>query len=257
MNAIRRIRTIVVDDEPIARLALRVLLERDPELELVADGDAVAAVGLVARERPDLLFLDVHMPVLDGFELLERIGVETVPAVVFVTAWDRHALRAFDVGAVDYLLKPFDDERFTLTLARVKQRLAGPATGTARVHRLMARAGDRVTMVDLEQVDWIEAADYYACLHVGTASHLVRRTMGDLEHLLDPARFFRLHRSAIVNLERVRELKPDGRGEPTAVLASGAVLRVGKGRVESLRRRLAAEPPESASLTGRGRPGEH
>src|SRR5262245_18194509 len=129
----RRLRTMVVDDEPIARLALRVLLERDPEILLVGDGDAVTAERLVPRERPELLFLDVHMPGMDGFELLERIGVETVPAVVFVTGWDRHARRAFDVGAVDYLLKPFDDERFALTLARVKRRLAGPASPADRV----------------------------------------------------------------------------------------------------------------------------
>jgi two-component system LytT family response regulator len=235
----RRIRTIVVDDEPIARIALRVLLERDPDIELVADGDAAAAERLVPRARPELLFLDVAMPGLDGFELLERIGVETVPAVVFVTAWDRHARRAFDVGAVDFLLKPFDDERFALTLARVKQRLGGPGASGDHAHRLMARVGDRVMMVDLADVDWIEAADYYACLHVGPATHLVRRTMAGLERQLDPGRFFRLHRSAIVNLERVREVRPDGRGEPVAVIAGGALLRVGRGRLEALRRRLA------------------
>ena len=241
MTGPRRIRTMVVDDEPIARLALRVLLERDPDIELLADADALAAERRLPHERPELLFLDVHMPGLDGFELLERIGVETVPAVVFVTGWDRHARRAFDVGAVDYLLKPFDDERFALTLSRVKRRLAGPASPADRVQRLMARAGERVTMVELARVDWIEAADYYVCLHVGATTHLVRRTMGGLERQLDPARFFRLHRSAIVNLERVRELRSDARGEPVAVLEGGATLRVGRGRLESLKRRLAGE----------------
>ena len=242
-----RIRTMVVDDEPIARVALRVLLERDPDIELVADGDAVAAERLVPQGRPELLFLDVAMPGLDGFELLERIGVETVPAVVFVTAWDRHARRAFDVGAVDFLLKPFDDERFALTLARVKQRLGASRPAGDHVLRLMTRVGDRVLMVELAEVDWIEAADYYACLHAGETTHLVRRTMAGLERQLDPGRFFRLHRSAIVNLERVREVRPDGRGEPVAVLASGAVLRVGRGRLEGLRRRLA-EPIRGSEL---------
>jgi two-component system LytT family response regulator len=251
---LKRIRTIVVDDEPIARVALRVLLERDPDIELVADGDAVTAERLVPRERPELLFLDVHMPGLDGFELLERIGIETVPAIVFVTAWDRHARRAFDVGAVDYLLKPFDDERFALTLARVKSRLAGPRAAGDHVLRLMARVGDRVMMVDLAEVDWIEAADYYACLHVGEATHLVRRTMAGLERQLDPERFFRLHRSAIVNLERVREVRPDGRGEPVVVLEGGAVLRVGRGRLEALRRRLAREATRGAEPAGQSGP---
>jgi two-component system LytT family response regulator len=250
MNSPRRIRTMVVDDEPIARLALRVLLERDPEIELLADADAVAAERRVPLERPELLFLDVHMPGLDGFELLERIGVENVPAVVFVTGWDRHARRAFDVGAVDYLLKPFDDERFALTLARVKRRLAGPASPADRVQRLMARAGDRLTMVDLAHVDWIEAADYYVCLHVGSATHLVRRTMAGLERQLDATRFFRVHRSAIVNLERVREVRPDGHGEPVAVLEGGGTLRVGRGRLESLKRRLAGEANPAGDPAG-------
>ena len=183
-------------------------------------------------------------------ELLERIGVENVPAVVFVTGWDRHARRAFDVGAVDYLLKPFDDERFALTLARVKRRLAGPASPADRVQRLMARAGDRVTMVDLAHVDWIEAADYYVCLHVGSVTHLVRRTMAGLERQLDATRFFRLHRSAIVNLGRVREVRPDGHGEPVAVLEGGGTVRVGRGRLESLKRRLAGEASPAGDPAG-------
>ena len=232
---------MVVDDEPIARLALRVLLERDPEIELVADGDAAAAERLVPRERPELLFLDVHMPGLDGFELLERIGVETVPAVVFVTAWDRHAKRAFDVGAVDYLLKPFDDERFSLTLSRVKQRLDRSGPRADRLRRLMARTGDRVTMVDLDQVDWIEAADYYVQLHVGKKSYLLREPMRDLEARLDPRRFMRIHRSAIVAIDRVAELRPSAHGDHCVRLRDGTDLKLSRARRGRLRVLLAMQ----------------
>jgi two-component system, LytTR family, response regulator len=242
------IRAVVVDDEPIARRTLRLLLERDPEVELIADCDSVAAIPIIREQRPDLLFVDVQMPELDGFQLLERVGIETVPAVVFVTAHDQHALRAFEVDAVDYLLKPFDDERFAVTLRRVKAALARseaigerPATpaGEGRyARRLVIRQGDRLTIVRVEDVDWIEAADYYACLHVGTKTHLLRQTMADLERSLDPARFFRLHRSAIVHLERIRELVPHAKGEYAAILEGGATLRVGRGRFEELQRRL-------------------
>jgi len=244
------IRAVVVDDEPIARRTLRLLLERDPEVELIADCDSVAAVPIIRDQRPDLLFVDVQMPELDGFQLLERVGIETVPAVVFVTAHDQHALRAFEVDAVDYLLKPFDDERFAVTLRRVKAALARseapaigdrPATpaGEGRyARRLVIRQGDRLTIVRVVDIDWIEAADYYACLHVGTKTHLLRQTMADLERSLDPGRFFRLHRSAIVHLERIRELVPYAKGEYAAILEGGATLRVGRGRFEELQRRL-------------------
>ena len=242
------IRAVVVDDEPIARRTLRLMLAADPEVTLVAECDAAEAVDLIPRECPDLLFLDIHMPGLDGFELLERIGAGTVPAVVFVTAFDEHALRAFEVDAVDYLLKPFDDERFALTLRRVKAALArefsaagipaDAADAPAPLRRFIIRTGDRLAVVRVEDVDWIEAADYYACLHAGTRTHLLRQTMSDLERQLDPRRFFRLYRSSIVNLERVRELVPDAEGGYAAVLADGVSLPVGRGRFESLRRRL-------------------
>lgn len=237
----RRIRTLIVDDEPIARRTLRLLLEKDPEIELVGEHDGVAAVAAIEKSRPDLLFLDIQMPELDGFQLLERIGVETVPAVVFVTAYGQHALRAFDVDAVDYLLKPFDDERFATTLRRVKSLLAQPAEKAAPryLRRLVIRTSSRILLVKVEDIDWIEAADYYARVHVGGKGYLIRQTMGELEQALDPAMFFRLHRSGIVNLDKIRELVPHFKGEYTAVLQSGASLRMARGRFEELQRRLA------------------
>lgn len=237
----RRIRTLIVDDEPIARRTLRLLLEKDPEIKLVGECDGVAAVAVIEKSRPDLLFLDIQMPELDGFQLLERIGIETVPAVVFVTAYGQHALRAFDVDAVDYLMKPFDDERFATTLRRVKSLLAQPAEKTAPryLRRLVIRTSSRILLVKVEDIDWIEAADYYARVHVGGKGYLIRQTMGDLEQALDPAMFFRLHRSGIVNLDKIRELVPHFKGEYTAVLQNGASLRMARGRFEELQRRLA------------------
>jgi two-component system LytT family response regulator len=150
------------------------------------------------------------------------------------------AMRAPDAGK-DRSPGPANDEPLARALARLQRQLAVAAPRDGHLHRLLARVGDRLTMVDLEPVDWIEAADYFVCLHVGAASHLVRRTLGGIEHQLDPTRFFRLDRFAIVNLAHVAEVRPDGRGEPTAVLANGTVLRMGRGRLEALRRRLAAE----------------
>jgi two-component system LytT family response regulator len=160
------------------------------------------------------------MPELNGFELLGQVGIETVPAVVFVTAHDRHALKAFEVDAVDFLLKPFDDERFAAAMRRVRAALAG-AAGPAYLRRFVVRTGERIAVLDAHSVDWIEAADYYASLHVGDRTYLVRQTMSELARALDPAQFFRLQRSAIVNLDRVREIAPLAGGEHAVVLADG------------------------------------
>jgi len=237
----RRIRTLIVDDEPIARRTLRLLLAGDPDIELIGECDGVEAVALIENSHPDLLFLDVQMPELDGFQLLERVGIETVPSVVFVTAYGQHALRAFEVDAVDYLLKPFDDERFATTLRRVKSSLAQSAARATQCHlrRLVIRTAGRVLLVKVQDVDWIEAADYYARVHVGTKGYLIRQTMAELERSLDPAMFFRLHRSSIVNLDKIRELVPHFKGEYSVVLHSGASLRMTRGRFEELQRRLA------------------
>ena len=237
----RRIRTLIVDDEPIARRTLRLLLEKDPEIELVGDCDGVAAVAAIEKSRPDLLFLDIQMPEVDGFQLLERIGIGTVPAIVFVTAYGQHALRAFDVDAVDYLLKPFDDERFATTLRRVKSALPQPVEREVPryLRRLVIRTAGKVLLVRVQDVDWIEAADYYARVHTGGKGYLIRQTMADLEQALDPVLFFRLHRSGIVNLDKIRELVPHFKGEYRVILHSGASLRMARGRFEELQRRLA------------------
>lgn len=233
------IRTLVVDDEPIARRTLELLLAQDPDIEWLGACVALEAERAIAEQRPDLLFLDVEMPELDGFSLLERVGLETVPAVVFVTAFPRHALKAFDVDAVDFLLKPFDDARFAETLRRAKAALvrASPDPDTPRhTLRLVVRHSGRIRVIDVADVDWIEAADYYACLHVGEQGYLVRQTMTELERSLDPARFFRVHRSSIVNLARVREATAD------SVRLDRVKLRMSQGRLEALHRRLSGGP---------------
>ena len=238
--AARRLRAMVVDDEPLARDAIRLLLARDPEIEVAADCGGVEAVPLIERSPPDILFLDVQMPEVDGFDVVEAVGAGTVPAIVFVTAHDRYALRAFDVHAIDYLLKPFDDARFARALARAKERaLAGrPDERLAallrrrspHLRRFLVRKRDRVLVVAAEDVDWIEAADYYASLHVGEATHLLRETLAELEQRLDPERFVRVHRSAIVNVARVREIHPLFHGDCALVLSGGTRVKLSRAR---------------------------
>jgi len=251
------LRVLVVDDEPLARQALRLLLAGDPELVLVGECSGVEAAGVIERTRPDILFLDVQMPEVDGFDLLEAIGVERAPVVVFVTAYAEHALRAFAVHALDYLLKPIDDARFAQALARAKERARSRRTGgppepglgdflRARgryARRFLVRERERTLVVSVDAVDWIGAADYYAELHVGGAVHLLRETMNELEQKLDPERFFRVHRSAIINLERVREIHPLFRGDCDVVLADGTRVRLSRTRRAEFER-LVTAPPE-------------
>lgn len=237
------LKVLIVDDEPLARASVQALLERDTEIEVVGQGSGVDAAALVARLRPDILFLDIQMPEVDGFALLELIGADAVPAIVFVTAFDRYALRAFDVHALDYLLKPFSDARFASALARAKAQARSRRRGEldARIAellrarqsprtRFLVPARDRTLVVDAGQVDWIEAADYYICLHCGGASHLLRDTMDEIERQLDPQQFFRVHRSAIVNLARVREIHALFRGDCELTLADGTTVRLSRNR---------------------------
>jgi two-component system, LytTR family, response regulator len=238
------IRVAIVDDEPLARQALRIALEGDPEVVVVGDCIGVDAPALIEREGVELVFLDVQMPEVDGFEVLAALRPGALPATVFVTAYDEYAVRAFEVHAIDYLLKPFDDARLMTALARAKERLArnGAAAGQpliallderARggcVERFLVRARGKVVVVRAEDIDWIEAADYYATLHVGGESHLIRETMTDLEGSLDARRFVRVHRRAIVNIDRVREVHPLFRGDCTLVLADGTQVRLSRTR---------------------------
>ena len=235
-------RAVIVDDEPLARSSLRVLLARDPQIELVAEcGSGEEAVERVSDLRPDLLFLDVQMPEVDGFDVIERLGGSVPPAVVFVIAFDQHALRAFDAGALDYLLKPFSDARFGLALARAKEQVAqARATrGTpAMPTRLAVRSGRTVHFVALSDIAWVESADYCVDLHVAGRTHTLRRSMASVEAELEPAGFCRIHRTAIVNLSHVRALEAGADGEAEVVLQGGTRLPTSRKHRTALQERL-------------------
>ena len=234
----RPLRVVIADDEPLALSNLRALIAREEALELVGEcGSGAQAVEVVRRERPDLLLIDVQMPEVDGFDAIERLGTDVPPAVVFVTAYDQYALRAFDAGALDYLLKPFDDARFAQALARVNAR-AGPRDDAGRVRRLAVRTGRQLTLLDVATIDWIGAADYCVELHVGDRVHLLRRSMGAVESEFGMLGFCRVHRSAIVNLARVCALEIGSDGESQVVLEGGATLPLGKRHRARLRERL-------------------
>ena len=245
-------KVLIVDDEPLAREGVAALLSEDPEVQVVGQGSGVDAVALIARMRPDILFLDIQMPEIDGFALLELVGADAVPAIVFVTAFDSYALRAFEVHALDYLLKPFTDERFASALTHAKQQVLSRRQGTvdARIAdllraresprtRFLVPARGKTVVVEASAIDWIEAADYYICLHCGSESHLLRDTMDEVERQLDPQQFFRTHRSAIVNLARVREIHPLFRGDCELKLADGAVVRLSRNRRREFDARFA------------------
>ena len=233
------LRTLVVDDEPLARANLLVLLRAEPDIELLGEcGSGAETLTVIRNTRPDLLFLDIEMPELDGFDVLEMLGCDLPPAVIFVTAYDRYALRAFDTGALDYILKPFDNARFTRALDRARQRVA-QATAAPQVRDQIAlKSAGQVLFLKLAEIDWIEAADYYTCLHVGPKSHLLRRSMADLEKELDSAIFCRIHRSAIVRLDRVRGLKLNEAGEYDVQLHTGDTLRLSRRYRKQLQERL-------------------
>ncbi len=234
-----RIRALIIDDEPLARSNLKVLLQRDPDIECIEEcGSGGEAVALIRQQRPDLVFLDVQMPECDGFEVLDLLKGDRLPVIVFVTAYDEHALRAFDAGALDYLLKPFDDSRFDLAMRRAKQKLAAEDLPPQETPRLIVRSAGHVAYVPIADIDWVEAADYYVCLHVGPKSHLLRRSMAELERDLDPRLFCRIHRSAIVNLRRVDKLRVDAAGEYEVILEGGRKLRLSRRFRKALQDRM-------------------
>jgi len=236
------LRAVIVDDEPLARSSLRVLLARDPAIELVAEcGSGEEAVERVRDLQPDLVFLDVQMPEVDGFDVIERLGAGVPPAVVFVTAFDHHALRAFDAGALDYLVKPFADARFDLALVRAKEQVAQAraARGAAALPaRLAVRGGRAVHFVALSDIAWVESADYCVDLHVADRTHTLRRSMASVEAELEPAGFCRIHRTAIVNLAHVRALEAGADGEAEVVLLGGQRLPTSRKHRAALQRRL-------------------
>jgi two-component system LytT family response regulator len=257
-----KIKALIVDDEPLARRTISDLLHDDPEVEVIGEcGSGAEAVASIREQPPDLLFLDVQMPGMSGFDVLSRIEFENIPAIIFVTAYDVYALKAFEVHALDYLLKPFTDERFSEALARAKSQvelrevrglarglraflrerpgvedLAGRRKGF--LTRFMVKLGSRVIFIDPADVDWIEADNYYIKLHVGGRAHLLRLSMKELEEKLDPKWFWRIHRSAIINLDRVKELHQHPSGEYVVVLKDGTELKLSRGRRERLQELL-------------------
>lgn len=224
------IRALVVDDEEPARRYLTLLLGKDPDIGSVIEcGSGFEAIKEIRRSRPELVFLDVQMPECDGFDVLEMLGADLPETVIFVTAYAEHALRAFEAGALDYILKPLDKVRFMRALERAKGRLArGSPYNDHSVSRIAVKSRGQTLFLRPQEIDWIESARSYACLHLGGETHIVRRTIQELEHDLDPRRFFRIHRSIIVNLERVHGLELQESGEYEVVLDSKVRLRLSR-----------------------------
>lgn len=240
------VRTLIVDDEPLARERIRSLLEEEPDIEIVQEcGDGKEAAETILRERPDLVFLDVQMPEMTGFEVIEAVGPEEMPTVIFVTAYDQYALHAFEARALDYILKPFDQERFERALQKargtIQRHKEGDISERLRslleelrprrkyVDRLVVRSGARITFLRTDEVEWIDAEGNYVRLHVGKKSYLLRETMSGIEAKLDPERFIRIHRSTIVNVERIKSLETLFQGEYVIHLEDGTKLTSSRG----------------------------
>jgi len=238
-DALPKIRALVVDDEPLARHSLTILLRRDPTVEIVGEcGSGAEALVQIRNAKPDLVFLDVQMPEVDGFDVLEMLGRDLPAAIIFVTAYDHYALRAFEAGALDYILKPFDDTRFMRALERAKDRVTANTTRPPIAPSLIIKSAGQVSFIKVSEIDWIEAADYYSSLHLGTKAHLLRRSMADLERELDQTVFCRIHRSTIVRLDRVRGLKLNTNGEYDVLLNDGTRLSISRRYRKQLQARL-------------------
>ena len=256
------LRVLLVDDEPLALRKLRRMLSTERDIQIVAEcADGKAAAEAIRRHGPDLVFLDIQIPELDGFQVLDTLSAEELPVIVFVTAYDEHALRAFDAHALDYLLKPVARDRFRESLDRARARVSERRAAGVVDARLLALRSERVSsraaasgrcltriavknegrafFVRADEVDWIEAADNYIRLHVGAATHLVRESLRTLEAKLDPRLFLRVHRSAIVNIDAIRELQPWFHGDHVVILRSGARLTCSRRYDERLRQMLS------------------
>jgi two-component system, LytTR family, response regulator len=239
-----RIRTLVADDEPIARARMLALLRDEPDIELIGECDTgTEAMSAIERTSPDLVFLDIQMPQIDGLTLARTLG-RAMPAVVFVTAYDEYALGAFEVHALDYLLKPYSAERFKSALMHARQHLnarrkaGGHPSAYERRDRLVIKSSGRICFIRTRDVDWCEAAGNYVRLHVGAHTHLVRGTMAHIESQLDPAQFVRIHRSTIVNVDRIHELHSSFGGEYVVLLHDHTRLTLSRGYREGLQARL-------------------
>lgn len=258
----KKIKTLIVDDEPLARRTIRDLLASDPEIEIIGEcSNGLETVKFIRRQLPDLLFLDIQMPGMNGFEALAKIEHEQIPAIVFVTAFDSYALKAFEMHALDYLLKPFTDKRFEEALRQAKTHaelreinklsrslldLLGEQAGRETISvkrksfltKFMIRSSGRVAFIKASDVDWISADDYYIKLHVAGKSHLLRVSLNELEEKLDPKLFLRIHRSTIVNFDRIKELQQSPSGEYIVVLKNGTELKLSRSRRERLEQLL-------------------
>ncbi len=253
-----KIRVLIVDDEPIARERLRSMLDPEPELEVIgACGDGREAVAAIRRDKPDLVFLDVQIPELDGFGVVNALSGEQLPVFVFVTAYDQYALQSFEVHAVDYLLKPFDAERFQRALGRARRAIhAEHGEGVnerllallrdlkpeARyLERVVVKNSGRLFFLRADEIDWVESSGNYVCLHAGKESHLLRETMSSLESRLDPACFIRIHRTAIARIDQIKELHPLFHGEYEVVLRDGTRLTLSRSYRDRLQTLLGKE----------------
>jgi two-component system LytT family response regulator len=252
-------RALIVDDEPLARQRIRLLARDEPDLQIMGEcADAADALAAIHRASPDLLFLDVQMPEMDGFELLRKLPPERLPVVIFTTAYDKHAVRAFEIHALDYLLKPFQPERFKAAIHRARQHLANRQASSAAhglldllatrqnsspsstqyLTRLTAKTDDKVVVIKTVDIDSIESAGNYVAVNAGKQTHILRDTLNSLEKQLDPEKFLRVSRSAIVNLDRVKELQPMFKGEHIIVLHNGKRLAMTRGLLRDLEQAL-------------------
>jgi two-component system, LytTR family, response regulator len=243
-----KLRTIIVDDEPLARDLIHALLAEHDDVQVVAQcQDGPEAISYLREKPVDLLFLDVQMPEVSGFDVVERVGLRHLPPAIFVTAYHEYAVRAFDIHAVDYLTKPINAHRLATALERVRKKIAAETAlltqeqlsalleglrsgeqSPSYASRFLVKNGEKEILLASEKIDWIEAADYYCCLHVGSRGYMLRESIGDLSEKLDPHRFVRIHRSSIVNLDRIREIYRDGQSEGSIVLTTGATLRMSR-----------------------------
>lgn len=246
-----KIRTLICDDEPLARERIKRYLGSEPDIETVGEcSNGQEAVAAIAELSPDLLFLDIQMPELDGFGVLKAIGPEKIPVVIFVTAYDKYALSAFDVHALDYLLKPFNRDRFRRALVRARMQIEHDRLGQMDqrlltlledlktehkyLERLVVRSVGRVVFLKTDEIDWIEAAGNYVRLHIGRDGHLLRETMSHLEAKLNPDKFLRIHRSTLVNIDCIKELQPLFSGDYTVILRDGRQLTLSRSYREKL-----------------------
>ena len=261
----RKLRALIVDDESLAREALLVMLDDDPEIEVIAEcRNGKEAVTVIREQSPDVVFLDIQMPEMDGFQVVEEVGARQMPVTIFVTAYDKHALRAFEAHALDYLLKPFDHDRFNTALQRAKtfvrqQKLGeiseslfamlqdmklktggdSPTDADNRnperaarkepIDRVVIKSGGRIYFLKIEEIDWVEGAGDYLSLHSGNQTHLIRETMGNFHAKLDSQKFLRIHRSTIVNIERIKDIRPLFKGDYVITLTSGMRLKASRG----------------------------